>query len=101
MPSSGFSESAQTKRIIIVNTLQSRVFLFQVKELKAKIEEEKGQSEYPVDSQKLIYGGKIMVDEDPLSKYEVDEKKFIVVMVAKKAAAPAAAPAPPSAPESK
>ena len=51
----------------------------------------------------MIYGGKIMVDEDPLSKYEVDEKKFIVVMVAKKAAAPAAAaPAPAVAtPETK
>ena len=57
-----------------------------------------------MESQKLIYGGKIMVDEDPLSKYEVDEKKFIVVMVAKKAAAPpaTAAPAPAAAtPETK
>ena len=42
----------------------------------------------------MIYGGKIMVDQDPLSKYEVDEKKFIVVMVAKKAAAPQAAAEP-------
>jgi len=67
-----------------------------VKELKGKIEEEKGQSEYPVDSQKLIYAGKIMLDDDPLSKYEMDEKKFIVVMVVGKKAAPAAAATAPS-----
>jgi len=68
-----------------------------VKELKGKIEEEKGQSDYPVNSMKLIYAGKIMLDDDPLSKYEMDEKKFIVVMVVGKKAEPAAAATAPSA----
>ena len=38
-----------------------------------------------------------MLDDDPLSKYEMDEKKFIVVMVVGKKAEPAAAATAPSA----
>ena len=71
-----------------------------MKVLKERIEKEKGIDAYPVSSQKLIYAGKIMADEDTINKYNIDEKKFVVVMVTKgKPAAPAATSAAP-APES-
>lgn len=64
-----------------------------VKELKESIEKEKGADNYAVGCQKLIYAGKIMADDDAISKYNIDEKKFVVVMVTKTKPAPAAAAA--------
>ncbi len=69
--------------------------------MKEKIEKEKGQDTFPCDKQKLIYNGKVLENADPLSKYEINEKKFLVVMVPKPQAAPAKpaeTPAPAAAP---
>merc|ERR1719486_1229983 len=62
-----------------------------MKELLAK---EKGEDVYPVASQKLIYAGKILADDDPVQKYSINEKKFIVVMVTKPKPVPAKATTP-------
>lgn len=96
---------------ITLKNLQQQTFTIDiepdqtVKSLKEQIEALKG-AEYPASGQKLIYSGKILSDEQPLSDYEIDEKKFIVVMVSKpKVVAPPAASAPatstPAPPQAK
>jgi len=89
--------------LLTLKNLQQQTFTMDidpeitVKVLKERIEKEKGVDAYPVSSQKLIYAGKIMADEDSINKYNIDEKKFIVVMVTKgKPAAPAGASSAPT-----
>lgn len=78
---------------ITVKTLQQFTFKIEidqektVKDLKEQIEKEHGK-DYPIASQKLIYSGKILADETKLSEYQIDEKKFVVLMITK-------APPPP------
>jgi len=85
--------------LLTFKTLQGQTFTLEVdpsitvKDVKVKIETEKGADFFPNDKQKLIYNGKVLENGDPLSKYEINEKKFLVVMVPK----PQAAPAKPAA----
>ncbi|KAL0965866.1 hypothetical protein UPYG_G00286790 [Umbra pygmaea] len=82
---------------ITLKTLQQQTFKIDidaeetVKTLKEKIENEKGKDGFPIAGQKLIYAGKILNDDTALKEYKIDEKNFVVVMVAKPKAAPATA----------
>lgn len=85
--------------LVTLKTLQQLSFQIEidpqetVKALKLKIEVEKGK-EYAADNQKLIYAGKILLDDSKLNTYNIDEKKFIVIMVTK----PKISEAPPQPP---
>lgn len=74
--------------LITLKTLQQQSFQVEidpsesVKVFKEKIEAEKGK-DYPSTCQKLIYAGKILVDENKINEYNIDEKKFVVIMVTK------------------
>ncbi|XP_071846703.1 UV excision repair protein RAD23 homolog A-like [Apostichopus japonicus] len=79
--------------LITLKTLQQQTFKVEidenasVKELKEKIEAERGK-DYPAAGQKLIYAGKILNDESPLKEYHIVEPNFVVVMVTKPKQAP-------------
>lgn len=79
---------------ITIKTLKQEAFHIEVdvekdtvRSLKEKFFQE--SKDYPVERQRLIYLGKIMEDDDPLSQYNLDDKKFVVVMNKKPATAPA------------
>ncbi|XP_055604454.1 UV excision repair protein RAD23 homolog B-like [Uranotaenia lowii] len=82
---------------ITIKTLKQEAFHIEVdvekdsvRTLKEKFLAESKQ-DFPVERQRLIYLGKVMADEDPLSQYNLDDKKFVVVMNMKAPAAAAAA----------
>jgi len=68
-------------------------------QLKEKISGEKG---WEASTQKLIYSGKILQDDNTIESYKIEEKGFIVCMTSKPKAAPSkpAEPATPAKPVS-
>ncbi|KAL7318703.1 UV excision repair protein rad23 [Mucor circinelloides] len=71
---------------ITIKTLQQKQFKLDVDtsdsilSVKEKIEQSQG---HPVAQQKLIFSGKILVDDKKVEEYNISEKDFLVVMVSK------------------
>lgn len=74
--------------IITLKTLKQQTFKIEVDEsesvrtFKEKIEAHQG-NDFPAHCQKLIYAGKILNDDTKIKDYDIDEKKFVVIMVTK------------------
>jgi len=80
---------------ITVKTTQQKVFQIEVESgetvaaLKAKIHELQG---HPVEVQKIIYSGKILIDSKTIDSCGIKEKDFLVLMVSKPKPTPTPAP---------
>jgi len=78
---------------ITVKTLQQKVFHIDAEEsetvgdLKTKIQEEHGHA---IESQKLIYSGKVLPDSKSIESCQIKEKDFLVLMVSRPKPTPAA-----------
>ncbi|XP_067635409.1 UV excision repair protein RAD23 homolog B [Eurosta solidaginis] len=71
-----------------IKTLSQKSLMVDIDPTKTVYELKKELSLYPdvgvkPELQKLIYAGKILFNEQPLSAYNIDAKKFLVVMVLK------------------
>ncbi|PPQ68201.1 hypothetical protein CVT25_015033 [Psilocybe cyanescens] len=86
---------------ITVKTTQQKVFQVDVEgedtiaTLKAKIQESQG---HPAASQKIIYSGKVLVDDKTIESCGIKEKDFLVLMVSKPKPTPAATSSTSAAP---
>ncbi|KAF8482535.1 hypothetical protein DFH94DRAFT_727873 [Russula ochroleuca] len=71
---------------ITIKTLQQKVFHVEAEPtdtiavLKGKINADQG---HPVESQKIIYSGKVLSDDKTVESCEIKEKDFLVLMVSK------------------
>ncbi|TKR82335.1 hypothetical protein L596_016075 [Steinernema carpocapsae] len=64
-----------------------------IADLKARISKEQGEEEFPLETMKLIYNGKVYGDEETVGAMSFDKTKFVVVMNPKRKPAPAPVPA--------
>ncbi|KLO12268.1 UV excision repair protein Rad23 [Schizopora paradoxa] len=85
---------------VTIRTLQQKTFFIDaepsetVADLKSKIASNQGHA---VDTQKLIYSGKVLSDDTTVEKLNLEDKKFIVLMTSKPKATPAASSSSTSA----
>lgn len=80
---------------LTIKTLQQKIFQLEaegsetIADLKQKISDTQGHS---VESQKLIFSGKILTDDKTVASCEIKEKDFLVLMVSKSKPTPAQPP---------